>query len=366
MNEENKLQPAKQEVKAIQNAMPQLDAIEMTLMQGDLSKLSTEQRKQYYTAVCDSLGLNRMTQPFAYVTLSGKLTLYARKEATEQLRKINDVSLSIKSQQTVNEIYIVTAIAKMPNGRTDEATGAVSIGGLRGEQLANAVMKAETKAKRRVTLSICGLGFLDESEVSNVDHGGYVSMEDAEGTATVHAPQVLPAAPKAEPAKPAAAAKPAPAQTPAPAPAASRPVPAAAQPTPAPAPVAAPKPAPSVPPSQAPVKQSPYVTLPEDLPPEAPRSAAPAEQPAQAAPEPQISQAQVRRLYTIATSAKWKDAGLKQFMRAALDIDSALQLTPKKYDWLCSVVEQHTFEEAMDILERSQAGKAEAQNDSNV
>ena len=29
-------------------------------------------------------------------------------------------------------------------------------------------MKAVTKAKRRVTLSICGLGFMDESEVADV------------------------------------------------------------------------------------------------------------------------------------------------------------------------------------------------------
>ena len=32
------------------------------------------------------------------------------------------------------------------------------------------MMKAETKAKRRVTLSICGLGVLDETEVENVPH----------------------------------------------------------------------------------------------------------------------------------------------------------------------------------------------------
>ena len=34
--------------------------------------------------------------------------------------------------------------------------------------LANAIMKAETKAKRRVTLSICGLGMLDETELETI------------------------------------------------------------------------------------------------------------------------------------------------------------------------------------------------------
>ncbi len=38
-------------------------------------------------------------------------------------------------------------------------------------------MKAETKAKRRVTLSICGLGMLDESEVPSVKGAEVVPVE---------------------------------------------------------------------------------------------------------------------------------------------------------------------------------------------
>lgn len=62
----------------------------------------------------------------------------------------------------------MTAQATLPQGRCDESIGAVSIAGLQGEALANAVMKAETKSKRRVTLSICGLAFLDETEVDSI------------------------------------------------------------------------------------------------------------------------------------------------------------------------------------------------------
>jgi hypothetical protein len=39
---------------------------------------------------------------------------------------------------------------------------------LKGEARANTILKAVTKAKRRVTLSISGLGFLDETEVADV------------------------------------------------------------------------------------------------------------------------------------------------------------------------------------------------------
>jgi hypothetical protein len=55
--------------------------------------------------------------------------------------------------------------------------------------LANALMKAETKAKRRVTLSIAGLGWLDETELETIpqarativttsDQHGNTSVED--------------------------------------------------------------------------------------------------------------------------------------------------------------------------------------------
>jgi hypothetical protein len=39
---------------------------------------------------------------------------------------------------------------------------------MRGETAANQTMKAVTKAKRRVTLSLSGLGFLDETEVADI------------------------------------------------------------------------------------------------------------------------------------------------------------------------------------------------------
>ena len=142
--------------------------LEHVLVGGDLSKLTAEQRVTYYRALCQSLGLNPLTRPFDYITLSGKLTLYAKKDATEQLRASKGVSLRIVGREMVDDCYVVTAEATDARGRVDSATGAVACANLKGEAKANALMKAETKAKRRVTLSICGLGLLDESEVSSI------------------------------------------------------------------------------------------------------------------------------------------------------------------------------------------------------
>jgi len=141
-------------------------AIEQVLAYGDLTKLSSSQRTAYYTRVCESLGLNPLTRPFEFINLSGKLVFYARRDCTDQLRNINNVTVRIVSREKLGEdMYVVTAQATLPNGRADESTGAVPIARLQGEALANALMKAETKAKRRVTLSICGLSVLDESEL---------------------------------------------------------------------------------------------------------------------------------------------------------------------------------------------------------
>jgi hypothetical protein len=100
--------------------------------------------------------------------INGMLTLYARKECTEQLRASRKVSITKLERETINGVYVVTAYAQAADGRTDSSTGAVAIEGLKGDALANAIMKAETKSKRRVTLSIVGLGWLDETETETI------------------------------------------------------------------------------------------------------------------------------------------------------------------------------------------------------
>src|SRR5678815_5703072 len=141
--------------------------LERVVVSGNLADLKPAERLYYYKAVCESVGLNPLTKPFDYLQLNGRLVLYAKKEATDQLRTKRGVSITKLEKETSDGIHTVTAYAKDDKGRTDASTGSVSIEGLRGEAKANAKMKAETKAKRRVTLSICGLGEMDESKVED-------------------------------------------------------------------------------------------------------------------------------------------------------------------------------------------------------
>lgn len=153
---------------AVIEQQPDLAAIEQVLVNGNLAQLNPAQRLSYYNQLCKSLGLNPLTKPFEYLNLQGKLVLYARKDCTEQLRKIHGVSVDEVKTEKFDDVFVVTAKGHDKTQRTDSATGAVTVGNLKGDALANAIMKAETKAKRRFTLSICGLGFLDETEIETI------------------------------------------------------------------------------------------------------------------------------------------------------------------------------------------------------
>jgi hypothetical protein len=145
------------------------DIMEAVIAKGDLNKLTPEERVRYYTETCKSLGLNPLTRPFEYIMLNNRLTLYARRDATDQLRKIHGISITIVSEEVKDGLLTVHVRAVDKDGREDEDLGVVNFPEqLRGEARANAVLKCVTKAKRRVTLSISGLGILDETEVEDI------------------------------------------------------------------------------------------------------------------------------------------------------------------------------------------------------
>jgi hypothetical protein len=162
------------------------EIVETVVIGGDLANLNAAQRAEYYGAVCRSLGLNPLTKPFEYLTLNGKLRLYALRDCADQLRRLHGISIYIANRAQMSDIYVVTARAKDHQGREDESTGAVTVGNLKGDALANALMKAETKAKRRVTLSIAGLGWLDETELDTIPQGPHAVIPFEEPPAEVH------------------------------------------------------------------------------------------------------------------------------------------------------------------------------------
>jgi hypothetical protein len=173
---------------------PESDVMESVIAKGDLAKLTSDERVKYYTAVCKSLGVNPLTQPLSYITLNGKLMLYATRTCTDQLRKINNVSVEIVSRRVTDDVLTVHVKATTPDGRSDEDFGSVAYPSLlKGEARANAELKAITKAKRRATLSICGLGWLDETEVETIPGAKITESAGVEQTPVSDAADAAPA-----------------------------------------------------------------------------------------------------------------------------------------------------------------------------
>ncbi len=163
-------------------------AMERVMVSGDLSPLTPAQRSEYYMRVCQSVGLNPFTKPFAYIKLNNKLTLYALRDCADQLRRLRGISIEIVDRKLTDGFLSVHVRATDKDGRRDEDYGVVAVGAtLAGEAGANLIMKCLTKAKRRVTLSICGLGLLDETEVATIA-GAEIVDEEGRHIATVEGP----------------------------------------------------------------------------------------------------------------------------------------------------------------------------------
>lgn len=159
------------------------EILEKVILKNDLSDLTPGERVSHIRRMCHTLGLNPETQPIQLIEFPGqdgkkKVMPYMAKDGTEQLRNIHNVSIVKLETEFMNngELYLCKAYAEKPNGRVDCSTGAKSIGKLTGRFLENAIKSCETQAKRRVTLSICGLGMIDESEIDDIEGAKRVNV----------------------------------------------------------------------------------------------------------------------------------------------------------------------------------------------
>src|SRR5262245_61890239 len=171
---------------------PSPEVVERALAVGDLAKMDAATRVGYYIATCQSCGLNPLSRPFTAIKneKTGEVHLYANKDCAEQIRKRDRISIHTVTREfhPDMQIYLVTVVATMPDGRRDEAQGVVGIENLKGAALARAIKIAETQAKRRVTLSLSGLGF---PMVEDEDAGGYLDLQTGELTEPRTAAPVL-------------------------------------------------------------------------------------------------------------------------------------------------------------------------------
>lgn len=165
--------------------------IESIVTKGDLSGLNQVQKVAYYNYRCKQIGLDPSAKPFDLLNLSGKQVLYANAGATQQLCNLHRLSTQITGRERVDDIYIVSVRVTGADGRVSENQGAVSIANLKGDSLANAVLKCTTKAIRRSVLAHCGLGMLDETEVETIPNAVKVDLNAVQAITQTPAPETI-------------------------------------------------------------------------------------------------------------------------------------------------------------------------------
>jgi hypothetical protein len=137
-----------------------------------LSKLTNEQRVAHYLRLSRSLGLNPLSRPFDWIQFDGKLALYPNQSCAAQLRRQHQIRIEVTRREPVGEMFCVEVKGTTPDGREDFATKYVPLsnkyGRLAGQDYANALMKCETGAKRRLTFSMVGLAVPPDPEEATV------------------------------------------------------------------------------------------------------------------------------------------------------------------------------------------------------
>jgi hypothetical protein len=157
---------------------------------GDLSKLQPEQRAALYLEVCRSLAINPRTRPLDWIefydpeTKGKKLVLYPNKTCTDQLAYLHRIRIEAIEEKMVGTLYKVALRGTMPDGRTEENVAYLDLTDaqgqtLRGQRYGNALMKAHTKAKRRLVLGMVGMSVPDDDTLPRarrvyVDAGGNI------------------------------------------------------------------------------------------------------------------------------------------------------------------------------------------------
>ena len=95
------------------------EVLDRIVTRGDISQLTPTDRLVYYRSMCERIGVDPLTQPFQFLTLSGKQVLYATKSCTEQLRVIHGISVTDLSTSTTGDVFVVVAKVQNAKGRID-------------------------------------------------------------------------------------------------------------------------------------------------------------------------------------------------------------------------------------------------------
>ena len=134
----------------------------------DTSSLSRDDRSALLVGLARKLGLNPLSGAVMFLKTNGRETLYVTKQGTDQIAAREKLKReTTKGPEIITmegkKVVFCQVRASHPDGRSEVSTATLLLA-----DVVNDLMKCETKAKRRATLSVCGLGLLAEDEIETI------------------------------------------------------------------------------------------------------------------------------------------------------------------------------------------------------
>jgi hypothetical protein len=165
----------------------------------NLDGMTKEQIDQYLRDISEHLGIDPDLNAFDVIRMDNRLQVYARRGTTDMLRESMGIEVSsidlldIPGSATFRATGRKAHVSAPNPTRQEIAIGSCAIAGLTGQKLSDAIMTAETRAGRRLTLKFTGLGILDVSEVPTAGNSAASGAELAGSPVVMPPPTVRPA-----------------------------------------------------------------------------------------------------------------------------------------------------------------------------
>lgn len=156
------------------------DAMKSIALHGDYSKVSDTDRVNIALNLCETFGLNPATVPFNWLKneKTGAISLYPNKSCAAGLASNRKLSVQVVKEGPIMDTAYSVTVKVTEGDRVTEDVGVTSMSYFKkgdantpgswqrvdGTGLADAVMKAHTKATRRAVLKHCGLSLPEEKE----------------------------------------------------------------------------------------------------------------------------------------------------------------------------------------------------------
>ena len=146
---------------------------------GRCDRLNEEQRADYINYLCGKIGIDPTFRPVDLIKTKNGIKPYLNKGASELIRDIRKISIDDMQIKDVNGMWVATCRVRNAEGRCDTDIGVCLKDGTSASPMNqnDSLMKAVTKAKRRATLSMCGLGAIIE-EAHPTEYNGEAETQE--------------------------------------------------------------------------------------------------------------------------------------------------------------------------------------------